>query len=78
MQAINDVKKQFEHTDTIESHCVTSDNIIQTNIHDIGFRYDEKGDTLFDIFLLNFNASYKFIFRERKEMALCNGIVHIS
>ncbi|XP_046860183.1 m-AAA protease-interacting protein 1, mitochondrial-like isoform X2 [Xenia sp. Carnegie-2017] len=40
--AINDVKKQIEDTDTIESYCVTSDNIIQTNIHDIGFRYDEK------------------------------------
>ena len=45
-QAIENLKNEMSLLNDVESYCVTMDDIIQTNIHDIGFQYDDAGNEL--------------------------------
>jgi hypothetical protein len=40
-QAIENLKDEM--LNNVESYRITMDDILQTNIHDIGFQYDEAG-----------------------------------
>lgn len=49
-QAIENLKDEMKFVNNIESYRITTDDILQVKIHDIGFQYDDSGKSCLDLF----------------------------